>query len=161
MIIVSYQLRQGLDSDRLACFELLQRNMKPYFKMHGLSYKSDAFARIWQEGSPWVLTWGERLAGFMLWLPLETYAFLPTIQVAPRHRMRGVGTQLMQHFECEAWHKGYREVRLAVHADNPARRWYHQLGYELQGEEFVQIEYIKHLEAPPSPTLFAGSPPDH
>lgn len=146
-----YHLRGGIAEDQAACFALLQANMQPYFEAHGLSYSRGAFAEAWTQGHPILLGWQDRLAGYSLSLPEADHAFLHTIQIDSRHRLRGLGSLLMYHFAWQSWRMGYRELRLVVYADNPALRWYLRLGYRLQGPLYVQTTLQRSLLADPGP----------
>lgn len=142
----AYTLHQGQAADQAACYALLQRNMQPYFTQYGIGLREAAFAQSWTQGHPWVLRWRDtRLAGFYLSLPAADHVFLHTIQIDPRHRLRGLGTWLMAQFAGQSQAAGYRELRLAVYADNPARYWYQRLGYGRVGEAYVQMEMRRDL----------------
>jgi ribosomal protein S18 acetylase RimI-like enzyme len=59
------------------------------------------------------------------------------LEVAPRHRGRGIGTALVEHVVAEATRRGCRRVYLEVRVDNRARRLYHRLGFRRVGNAFV------------------------
>jgi ribosomal protein S18 acetylase RimI-like enzyme len=146
-----YHLRGGTAEDRAACFALLQANMQPYFQSYGLSYSPEAFAEAWTQGCPALLWWQDRLAGYSLSLPEANHAFLHTVQIDSRHRLRGLGSLLMHHFAWQSWQLGYRQLRLVVYADNPAFQWYQRLGYRARGPIYVQTTLARSLPAAPGP----------
>jgi ribosomal protein S18 acetylase RimI-like enzyme len=62
------------------------------------------------------------------------------LAVHPAERGRGLGRELMERLHQEARARGATRVRLTVYADNePARRLYEDLGYELEerGDDLV------------------------
>ena len=67
------------------------------------------------------------------------------ISVLPEHRGIGIGTMLMEHlFELLGKH-GYKQISLSVQQDNPAARFYQQLGYEIirENTDFAgNMDYI-------------------
>jgi ribosomal protein S18 acetylase RimI-like enzyme len=66
-------------------------------------------------------------------------AQIEDLAVAPAHRRRGIGTQLMRRAEQEAAARGFSALGLGVDVDNaPARALYAQEGYVESGSgEFV------------------------
>jgi ribosomal protein S18 acetylase RimI-like enzyme len=151
---LEYRFREGTQADQAACYALLRQNMQPYFDRYGLRYSSTAFEQAWAQGSPSLLTCQDAPIGFTLTHFQPAYAFLHTVQIAPRHRMRGLGTLLMHHFAWQSWQRGQPELRLVVYADNPAWQWYQRLGYRAQGPVYVQTELGHTLQTDPGP--FAG-----
>jgi HAD superfamily hydrolase (TIGR01509 family) len=57
-----------------------------------------------------------------------------SLAVAPGHRRRGLGRDLLEFALRQAEAAGHREVSLSVEPDNPARRLYERLGFEKVGE---------------------------
>jgi ribosomal protein S18 acetylase RimI-like enzyme len=72
-------------------------------------------------------------------------AQIEDLRVSRAHRRRGVATELMQRAAAEAAAQGFRAVGLGVDIGNtPARRLYHQEGYEETGlgQFLVSYPYI-------------------
>ena len=57
------------------------------------------------------------------------------ISILPPHRGQGVGTALMMHLFELLRERGYKRTSLSVQKNNPAVRFYKQLGYEVTGEK--------------------------
>jgi ribosomal protein S18 acetylase RimI-like enzyme len=57
-----------------------------------------------------------------------------SLAVAPDHRRRGLGRDLLEHALRQAKEAGHRQVSLSVEPDNPALRLYKRLGFERVGE---------------------------
>jgi len=146
-----YHFRAGPAEAQAACFDLLQANMQPYFDAYQSTYAWDAFVSAWRQGSAFLLFWQDRMIGYSLILPETDHAFLHTVQIAPRHRLRGLGSLLMHHFAWQSWQLGYRQLRLVVYADNPALHWYQRLGYRAQEPIYVQTTLQRSLLADPGP----------
>ena len=65
------------------------------------------------------------------------------LAVHPDERARGAGRELMERLHEEARRRGATRVRLTVYADNePARRLYEQLGYELEERDGDLVGYV-------------------
>jgi HAD superfamily hydrolase (TIGR01509 family) len=57
-----------------------------------------------------------------------------SLAVAPDHRRRGLGRDLLEHALRQAKYAGHRQVSLSVEPDNPALRLYKRLGFERVGK---------------------------
>ena len=57
-----------------------------------------------------------------------------SLAVAPEHRRRGLGRDLLEHALRRAEEAGHRQVSLSVEPDNPALRLYERLGFERVGK---------------------------
>jgi ribosomal-protein-alanine N-acetyltransferase len=74
---------------------------------------------------------GETLAAFILWIRRE----IITLDVAPRHRRRGLGRTLMRRAMRAIGKRGYRRACLQVDRDNaPAIALYASLGFTVERE---------------------------
>ncbi|WP_047151505.1 GNAT family N-acetyltransferase [Aneurinibacillus tyrosinisolvens] len=65
------------------------------------------------------------------------------VAVLPSHRSGGVGYLLMKKLEEEAKQEGYHSIKL--HSQTHARPFYERLGYEAQGDIFMDAG-IEHIE---------------
>jgi ribosomal protein S18 acetylase RimI-like enzyme len=63
------------------------------------------------------------------------------ISILPEFRGYGIGTKLMKKLFEVLRQNGYQQTSLSVQKDNPAVRFYQQLGYELSGE---RLDYVGH-----------------
>lgn len=71
--------------------------------------------------------------------------YISGVAILPKHRGRGLGTQLMRHAEQKARELGLAKLSLIVFEDNPARRLYETLGYrETHREAVVEHPLIHH-----------------
>jgi len=72
------------------------------------------------------------------------------ISVLPNFRGRGIGSEMMQSLFDLLRERGYTRTSLSVQKDNPAVRFYRQLGYEITGErldhanneDFLMLKYL-------------------
>ncbi|NQW17827.1 MAG: GNAT family N-acetyltransferase [Chloroflexi bacterium] len=72
--------------------------------------------------------------------------YLFALDVAPRHRRKGIATALIEAVESVARGRGLGAVDLKVGVENPnAARLHRDLGYELHGENVVDVwtEYTR------------------
>jgi ribosomal protein S18 acetylase RimI-like enzyme len=77
----------------------------------------------------WVAAVDGEIAGFLLADERSKYGYISTVDVLPDYRGRGIATRLMRVAEREYRKRGFREMRLEVHVDNPAQMLYFRLGY--------------------------------
>jgi len=68
-----------------------------------------------------------------------------SIAVLPKHRGRGIGTQLLTDLLREAKTR-YKAVSLSVSADNPALRMYERAGFNVVTKEEASLTMIKEFE---------------
>jgi ribosomal protein S18 acetylase RimI-like enzyme len=63
-------------------------------------------------------------------------AYLYALRVRPTHRNRGIGTELVREAEAILRTRGFARALISVAKNNdPARRLYERLGYEVFGED--------------------------
>lgn len=92
-------------------------------------------------GQLWVALHGEseQVKGFA-WLlssKQEGQAWLHQMAVDPDFQDQGIGSLLMSRVLAESQKVGYRQIGLAVHQQNPIRKWYEKLGFQ-SAEEPVE-----------------------
>jgi ribosomal protein S18 acetylase RimI-like enzyme len=86
----------------------------------------------------WIAELDGNMAGFAIVEftrePDHETAYIPTIEVSPEHRGRGVGTELLRRIEGSAMAAGSTLIWLHVDAENEAAiRLYRAQGFELKG----------------------------
>ena len=78
--------------------------------------------------------------------PGHESAYIPTLEVSPDHRRRGIGVELLRRLERSAINAGAALIWLHVDAaSEPAIRLYKAEGYELQGRH--EHYYARHQAA--------------
>lgn len=80
-------------------------------------------------GAAWLRLWTENDHGYGF-VDTETPELL--IAIRPGHRGKGVGTSLMNAL-LRAAHSRFKTVSLSVWPENPAKRLYQRLGFEIVG----------------------------
>lgn len=142
-----WQLRPGRAEDCAACEYLLLQHFQKEFDRYAIEWHSDRFMSDWAEGYPWVAVQDEQLVGFALWQPSREprHAWLHSVHVAVRYRLRYIGRALMQQVEREALEQGMEVMELAIFDQNPALYWYQKLGYATVGEPYFQVQLRKKL----------------
>lgn len=86
--------------------------------------------------------------GHSFWDVAGRNAELASIYVAPAHRRRGIGRQLMVLFLEDAEADGMATATLGVRPDNPARRLYEGLGFARTHDMDGYCRYSLALTAP-------------
>lgn len=92
------------------------------------------------DSDTWIADENGRLAGFaIVEVTSEAenrIAYIQTIEVAPEHRQRGIGAELLRRLEASAHARGAAAVWLHVDAHNAfAIRLYRAHGYQQQGRQ--------------------------
>jgi ribosomal protein S18 acetylase RimI-like enzyme len=122
-------VRPASISDLPALADLEFRNMSLFFgNDHHFSIESVSQVIAEHISRAWVIP-DVIPHSFYYWEPDDGCAVLLSIQVAPAHRGRGHGSELLAHFEAQASAAGSSELGLAVHTANPAYAWYLRHGY--------------------------------
>lgn len=67
---------------------------------------------------------------------------LKQMAIQSTYQGRGIGTQLLQYAENQAIADNFQEVRL--HARTHAQGFYSKFGYQIQGEQFIEVT-IPHI----------------
>ena len=142
-----WHLRPGQGKDRAACEALLLKHFQKEFDRYAIQWHSDRFALDWVEGHPTVACHEDQLLGFALWQEGRSpqTAWLHSVHVGTRYRLRGLGRALMRHVEAEALAAGRYVMELAVFEQSPAFYWYQKLGYARVGEPYFQTQLRKRL----------------
>ena len=92
-----------------------------------------------------VLVDGERVVAYGMLRGWDAGFEIPNLGIAvhPEARGRGAGRALIERLHEEARSRGARRVRLTVYtANDPARRLYEQLGYELEEKGDDMVGYL-------------------
>ena len=87
-------------------------------------------ARLHQGDGFYLVAWEDVAPVGHLHLALSDPPEIQDVEVAPSHRRRGIGTELVAAAEREAHARGHHEVRLELSTDDPAARsFYERCGY--------------------------------
>lgn len=81
----------------------------------------------------WIADMGGKPAGFLLAGDEAGRAHIETVNVTELHRRKGIATKLIAACEKGFHRRGYGEIKLEVHTDNPAYIIYFNLGYRVTG----------------------------
>jgi GNAT superfamily N-acetyltransferase len=84
--------------------------------------------------------------GYETWAPKDGTAVLTTIHVFNAYRRAGRGALLLRTFISDARTRGFADLALGVHRDNPARRLYEQCGFVHTHDEGKYRYYHLHAE---------------
>ncbi|AXL50771.1 acetyltransferase [Paraburkholderia caffeinilytica] len=147
-------LRPALDADERFLFELRKATMTEHLARAGepaddaehrarLHYRYDAARVICVDGAP---------AGLLKAYRTETEWFVSQVQIAPEHQGCGIGERVLQTV-LQAAQAEALPVALKVLKDNPARRLYARLGFEIVDEDEIQFHMRRapHVSAKTQP----------
>src|SRR5271157_2520419 len=107
------------------CFTKEFRWMETVFKRALTSARKNGFV--------WVAYIGGRVAGYLLAGEDGSKASIETVNILRVHRRKGIASKLIAVCEREMKKRGYKEIKLEVHVDNPAQLLYFNLGYRVSG----------------------------
>jgi len=109
----------------IECFDKEFRWVNSVFKRAVLAARKEGFI--------WVAYIGDRVAGYLLAGQESGKCHIETVNISKIHRRKGIASKLIAVCEREMKKRGYKEVRLEVHVDNPAQLLYFHLGYRVNG----------------------------
>ena len=109
--------------------EILLKPLGLVLKKEELKEEDAGFLTVWD---------GEECVGTMvLFKEDQDTARMRFVAVSESRQKRGIGKLMTKEFEAEAARRGYK--RIFLHARLVAVEFYLKLGYELFGEEFIQV----------------------
>lgn len=79
----------------------------------------------------WVCEVDGKIAGFLLAAEERGRGHIETVNIGKKYRRQGLATKLIAACEKEFKRRGYKEMKLEVHTDNPAQVLYFHLGYRI------------------------------
>ena len=120
------------DGELPALYEIERECFDPEFRWAEPVFKREMEAAR-KKRLAWVAYIGTRIAGFLIAGKVAGGINVETCNVARAHRRKGVASRLMSECEKAAKQRGYGEMRLEVHTENPAQILYFQLGYRVCG----------------------------
>lgn len=107
------------------CFTKEFRWMETVFKRALTSARKNGFV--------WVAYIGGRVAGYLLAGEEGGKASIETVNIPKVHRRKGIASKLIAVCERKMKERGYKEIKLEVHVENPAQIVYFNLGYRVSG----------------------------
>lgn len=134
---MALQLRQARITDLPAIY----RGEESYIRCWEPEHESSWRAQLERHLTRWVenferltvATMGDQFAGYSLWEGKQHCAELCTIHVGLKYRRSGIGLTLLEAFAMDAAREGFRQLRLNVRPDNPAKRMYEKAGFHCTG----------------------------
>lgn len=94
-------------------------------------WKRDDFLRAMFESETWTAEEGGQIAGFLVAHTVHGSGYISAVDVAKKHRGKGIAAKLFKSAESHFRKCGCRKMRLHVEANNPAQRLYFSLGYRV------------------------------
>ena len=67
------------------------------------------------------------------------------MQLDKEFQGKGYGKEILQHIEIETKKRGLPKIKLSVFNDNPAKKIYKKVGYELVDKNSESLSYEKKL----------------
>lgn len=157
----SLRLLPATSADRAFSEGLGRDNMAAYRAARGIAWDPARFAASWATFENHVIVdRGERV-GLLRLLVVGDALEIRDLQLLPAHRGRGIGAWAIAGAAAIARGRGLHRLRLRVLEENPARRLYARVGFEVERV----VDGILHMAldlhaAPIAPLPFAASPTD-
>lgn len=134
-------LRAAVGDDLAFCESLARDNMGRYLPGGKDAWDPQRFLRSWAQFENAVIIVDGRTVGLLRLLEVPGALEIRDLQLVAGYRGRGIGTWAIAQAMAEARRRGVSTVRLRVHIDNPARRLYGRLGFQLE----ASVGDIQHL----------------
>jgi uracil-DNA glycosylase len=126
------RLLPATPADRAFCEALGRDNMAAYHAARGIAWDPARFAASWATFENHVIVdRGERV-GLLRLLVVGDALEVRDLQLLPAHRGRGIGTWAIAGAAAIARGRGLHRLRLRVLEENPARRLYARVGFEVE-----------------------------
>jgi predicted GNAT family N-acyltransferase len=104
----------------------------------GLDYTEEQISDEWQHHHFAAFLPGGSLAGYlMLEMLPESMVKMRQVAVKPELQSRGIGSELVRF--SELWSLQHGLVRMVLHARKEAVPFYKKLGYNVEGNEFLEV----------------------
>lgn len=137
-------LRAATDNDLAFCESLTRGNMRRYLPGGEAAWDPQRFLRSWTQFENALIVVDGETVGLLRLLEVDGTLEIRDLQLLAGHRGRGIGTWAIAQAMAQARRRAIAVVRLRVHVDNPARRLYARLGFQLE----ASVGDIRHLACP-------------
>ncbi|WP_445323767.1 GNAT family N-acetyltransferase [Pseudomonas sp. EL_65y_Pfl2_R95] len=121
--------------DVLYASELVQKNMRPYYVRHVLTWSRDDFLAAWKTLENYSVFKGQFQVGFFSLSEQAGDLYIRDLQLSAACTGQGVGTWILSQITGMATQRNCRSIRLKVFADNPAISLYGRAGFDVVGRE--------------------------
>lgn len=129
------RLRRASASDRAFGESLHRANMWPYLQARGIAWDPERHRRSWAVFETYVIVRDGVDAGVLMLHAVDDALEVRDLQIAEPCRGRGLGTAVLRRVQATARKRGFAQLRLRVYDENPARRLYERLGFEVERRE--------------------------
>jgi len=125
-------LRTALQADFPFCERLHRLSMASYLSARGICWDPHRYLASWAQFENLVISVDGQSVGLLRLCVVDGALEIRDLQLVPSHRNRGIGAWAVARANSEAVTRGIGELRLRVYEENPARRLYGRLGFQVE-----------------------------
>jgi ribosomal protein S18 acetylase RimI-like enzyme len=135
-----FKINSCKDEDYWFVYNLLKRNMYPFFKKYWGGWNPKSFREGFNKKNIKIIRYKNKRIAYYDFKLEQNYSYINNIQVSGLMRGKGLGTFLLNLMEKESKKYNLNRIRLKVFKDNPAKNLYLRLGYKkIKNENFSLI----------------------
>lgn len=121
-------------------YDLMKLNMEEYVRECWGEWNQERFKASLKKENIEIINYGKKRIGFFDITRENSKSYLHNIQIDPSFQGRGAGTEIMDLIEKGQKLAGAKKIEAKVFKKNPARLFYHKLGYKtIKTEEHTII----------------------
>ncbi|MFC0269283.1 GNAT family N-acetyltransferase [Kushneria aurantia] len=110
---------------------LVEETMSPYWQKRRMMFSRRLFREQWLRLETAIVIREGRDVGLIAWDSVEDIHYLRELHLVDGWRGRGVGDRVLREWIARQEALGASRMRLKVFAENPARRLYERVGFEV------------------------------
>jgi ribosomal protein S18 acetylase RimI-like enzyme len=133
--IEKINLRDCLSTDLGFVYDLMKLNMEEYVKEFWGEWNSEKFKASLKKENIEIINYDNEKIGFFDITRDDSKSYLHNIQLVPSFQGQGIGARIMSLIEKQEKLAGTEIIEAKVFKTNPARFFYHKLGYKTIKEE--------------------------
>lgn len=141
---IDIKIRKANCQDYDYCYKLFKRNMYHLIDKHW-GWKKGKFRSNFIPSEVKILEHNNKRFGFYQTSINNGDYYIREIQISNRFKGKGIGSNLLKIIHNEAKKKDYNIISLRVFKDNPAKRLYERLGYNIIKDEGSSVLMEKRL----------------
>lgn len=118
-------------TDKKFTQKLIQANMTSYYHARGNVWSQQQFDETWDQYQNFEVFWNDTTIGVIRLSFEGKSCFIRELQIVKAYQGKGLGAKLLDWILRKASEKNYKELKLSVYVNNPARRLYLRKGFSV------------------------------